>query len=455
MRTRSSAPAPTQIISVSAAHSTTAQPQKQPKTLVLPTGACEDARFVLLEDPRTGAKSRYYFCPKLGLFEFTLIAPPASTPRSILFVQHPPGAETETNGSSEGIKPSRQPQNELQSAEKCSATQENGFTSRVAELLVATPIDVMFFLLPILAPSPNSKSSRRFFQPLDDVLDAREDLSKHLRNILLDKRFRPQVEHRMSAICDMVEAGEPMFRISEDKLVTELLSKAERIARSGLPPSMEERFVRRALELPILSISKERTSVTTAAEEVTESKENSSQNGMESQVSVNTTASSTTATTDVVSSASISSTSTPPTELSQTPLQNDNASPSTDLIQLLRIRTALQYIQSSYLPPHLSAKVDEILASPSSPKDFTTLTEHLKYIAKVRAEEAASRSLYDNVSRKRGLNDEEAEAAAEKRRKQDEEEKKKKAKESRGVRELKKVNTSGMKKLSAFFGKKS
>ena len=43
-------------------------------------------------------------------------------------------------------------------------------------------------------------------------------------------------------------------------------------------------------------------------------------------------------------------------------------------------------------------------------------------------------------------------ARAEKKRKE-EEEKMKKAGESRGVRELKKVNTSGMKKLSAFFGK--
>ena len=43
--------------------------------------------------------------------------------------------------------------------------------------------------------------------------------------------------------------------------------------------------------------------------------------------------------------------------------------------------------------------------------------------------------------------------ADEEKRKKEEEEKKAKAQESRGVRDLKKVNTTGMKKMSDFFGK--
>jgi hypothetical protein len=58
-----------------------------------------------------------------------------------------------------------------------------------------------------------------------------------------------------------------------------------------------------------------------------------------------------------------------------------------------------------------------------------------------------------DFSRKRGLDDEEVEARADKKRKKEEEEKIKKAAESQAVRNLKKVNTTGMKKMSDFFGK--
>jgi len=53
------------------------------------------------------------------------------------------------------------------------------------------------------------------------------------------------------------------------------------------------------------------------------------------------------------------------------------------------------------------------------------------------------------------LDDEEAtDVRAEKKRKQEEEDRKKKMGESRGVRDLKKVNVTGMKKMSDFFTKK-
>jgi hypothetical protein len=65
----------------------------------------------------------------------------------------------------------------------------------------------------------------------------------------------------------------------------------------------------------------------------------------------------------------------------------------------------------------------------------------------------ASRSLGD-FSRKRSLVAEDGETRAEKKRKEDEDEKRKKANQSRGVQALKKVNVSGMKKMSDFFKKK-
>ena len=58
--------------------------------------------------------------------------------------------------------------------------------------------------------------------------------------------------------------------------------------------------------------------------------------------------------------------------------------------------------------------------------------------------------------RKRALDDDEEAAAEreEKKRKKEDDERRRKAGESRGVRDLKKVNVQGMKKMSDFFGKK-
>ncbi|RYC55362.1 hypothetical protein CHU98_g10847, partial [Xylaria longipes] len=60
-----------------------------------------------------------------------------------------------------------------------------------------------------------------------------------------------------------------------------------------------------------------------------------------------------------------------------------------------------------------------------------------------------------DYARKRVLDDEEVADRAEKKRKKEEDDKRKKTGESRGVRNLKKVNTAGMKKMSDFFKKKA
>jgi hypothetical protein len=121
---------------------------------------------------------------------------------------------------------------------------------------------------------------------------------------------------------------------------------------------------------------------------------------------------------------------------------------------LLRLRTALNFIMTSYLPPHLQKNLQTLLQfASSSTIDFTPLNAHLSHLADLRQQALASRSLGD-YSRKRGL-DEDEETRAEKKRKKDEEEKRRKAGESRGVRELKKVNVKGMKKMSDFFAKKA
>lgn len=388
------------------------------RTFILPSRTSDAARFVSLPNPSTGSFVRYLFCPEAGLYEFTAVAPAPYQPRSILFTP---------NADELSVENRKQP--------------SKGAISKKAELLIATPIDVMFFMLPILAPAAsNNNSAKKLFQPLDDILDMQEDLPSHLRHVLYNESFRPTLERRMEAICDTVEAGdEKMYRFSEAKLVKELLARAEHMVSKGLPASLEERFVRQELEVPLLSVKREDIVIAENTSSVGESRETESPDQSETQSSAAATA---------ASASTPSGVSTPATQPSM-----DDASTSDGIARLLRIRVALSFMQSSYLPAHLSARVDEALSSPESPVDFKPLEERLKHIAELRAEALASRSAAD-YTRKRTAEDEDArESRAEKKRRKEEEEKKKKAGESRGVRELKKVDTRGMKKMSDFFSK--
>jgi hypothetical protein len=87
--------------------------------------------------------------------------------------------------------------------------------------------------------------------------------------------------------------------------------------------------------------------------------------------------------------------------------------------------------------------------------DFSPLDKHLALINQLKKEAQALRSMSDNISRKRSADEDEdvlEKAEAKKRKKEEEEIRKKNM--SRGVQQLKKADTSGMKKLSAFFAAK-
>ncbi|GFF45985.1 hypothetical protein IFM58399_07686 [Aspergillus lentulus] len=387
------------------------------KTFILPSAARDDARFITLPNPRTGEPSRYFFCPKLGVYEFTVVGSTPQFPRSILFT--PKTDRNTPNG--EGDR-----------------SQAKGTISKVAELCVATPIDVMFFMIPLLAPA-TSTHTKRLFQPLDDIIDSQDDLPSHLRHILYNEDFRDVLQSRVEAVCDSVEAGdEKMFRFDEVKLLKELIAKAERLVAQGLPASLEERFVRQALVTPLLSVKREETIIggTSSSED---DGEGESQDKQETQ------------STTTASVSTPSGVSTPATELSaESTLESATRD---NMARLLRISTVLSFIKESYISPQLCARLDELLATPETPVDFKPLQDHLQHIAELRAQALATQSLGD-FSRKRGADDDEAaESRAEKKRRKEEEEKKKKAGESRGVRDLKKVNTAGMKKMSDFFTK--
>lgn len=387
------------------------------KTFILPNSTSANARLLSLPNPQSGELTRYFFCPERGLFEFTVIATPSSSARSILFT---PCSRQSTPASDDDKTPAA-PYS----------------IAKKADLLVATPIDPIFFLAALFSAS--SKSGHSLFQPLDDIIDSNDDLPPHFRHVLYDETFRSTLLTRAEAICDTVEAGdEKMIRFSEAKLVKELFAKAERMAAGVLPASLEERFIRQPLATPLMSIK--RTDVPTSQPSNDDEESSKSE---ERQDSPSTNA--TTATPSV---------STPAGESTPVPRPAGEDSTSADHItRLLRISTALSFMKDSYLPQALGSRVDEILASSESPVDLKPLNDRLKELAELRAEAMASRTMSD-FSRKRGLDDEEMEARAEKKRRKEEKEEKSKAAESRGVRDLKKVNTVGMKKMSDFFKKK-
>jgi hypothetical protein len=273
------------------------------------------------------------------------------------------------------------------------------------------------------------------FISTNDLIEALQVNSKHLDLLTSNKRMRETFDARINTVCDMVEAGDDkMYRINMDKLLAELILKANNMVASGFPASMKDNFVSKTLEVPMMALKREESSLSETPK--------SSQDGK----LINEPLSSDVSDPEMTINFTNANISNPETQGSL--LQTLNIEP------LLHLRTALSFIILSYIPPPIEVILNERLASKGSPIDFKPLDEQLAQISSLRAEALASRSLSD-FSRKRGLNedDEEAESRAEKKQKKEDEEKKRKAGESRGVRDLKKVDISGMKKMSDFFGK--
>ncbi|RAL63767.1 hypothetical protein DID88_003412 [Monilinia fructigena] len=420
-----------------------------PKVFILPKDISKEARIITLENPRYAKDSRYFVCPYQGFNEFTRIAAPKTTPKSWLLVPE----DHLTTTTNEDL-----PKNESKEEESSA----KGYVTKGADLFIATPIDSLFIILPALAPPSTSKVSdppKKLFLSGDDYIDKLIAISPHLRSLLIGK-LRISLEKRMAAVCDTVDAGdETMFRINEEKLFMVLLQKAKKMVKHGLPASMEEKLIRRALDIPVMSIKREEA---TAQEGLGEEASAPAESGnptpqIESQAAQTTDSSVDTA------ASSFSETSTAATpilgDLANPPEDEKISIPSIDapkgVADLLRIRTAFFFICSNYVAPHLSDILKRSLKSSTSSVDFSPLDSHLAYLTKLRQDALAARSMGD-FSRKRAMvgDEEEIETRAEKKRKQDEEEKRKKAGESRGVKNLKKVNTSGMKKMSDFFRKK-
>ena len=418
-----------------------------PHLLILPEEISNEARIVSLQNPRFSTDSRYVVCPQLGFYEIKAFTEPKATPRSWLLSQ---------DVAQDGVVGSSEAQWEINKS-----TEPIGYVTRNANLCVATPIDPLFLVLTVLAPLPTSKNSespKKLFLSGDDYLEQFSSTSPQFRAFLRTESIKSALEKRMAAVCDTVDAGdETMYRLNEEKLVDEMLRKATRMTTEGLPASVEEKLIRKALDMPILGISREESSLNGDLE-VTTQGELGSQTPAADTPDTQITVSSIGTATSSFSEASTAATSltkesmAPPPDNKLLPLPAIKA--PAGVAELLRIRTALFFICSSYVAPHVSDSIKKLLASATTTVDFTPLDAHLAHLAKMRQEVVSIRSIGD-FSRKRSMvEDEDSESRAEKKRKKDEEEKRKKAGESRGVKNLKKVNVTGMKKMSDFFKKK-
>ncbi|KAF5608789.1 ribonuclease H2 subunit B [Fusarium subglutinans] len=398
--------------STSSRFSLSSQAENPSKIFILPSKATPEARIVTLPNPRHGRPARYLVCPETGVYEFTRVAIPNTTPRSWLI-------ETSSDSSTD-------------SARKTGV-------SMGQDLFLATLIDPLFLVLPALTETQSKSSEgKRLFLSSDDYFDKLPQGSSHLSEIVRCDKTRKLIESRMAEVCDTVEAGDDnMFRINESKLVNVVLEKAKRMCGGGLAPSMEEKFVKKALEAPILV--QKRETITTTTTTRTESQASNPE-------SVHSP--STAATTETeVSGTSTAATSFTAETTTENIVSAIEASP--EIINLQRLRTAFNFICSCYIASSLVAQLEDMLKRETI-VDFSPLDEYLAKLSKLRAEAMAAHSI--DYSRKRGLDEEEDEAFVKKRKM--EEEKKKKSLESRGVRDLKKVNTKGMKKMSDFFKKK-
>ncbi|KAL9477326.1 hypothetical protein ACSS6W_007167 [Trichoderma asperelloides] len=400
-----------------------------PKVFILPSTATSGARIVTLPNPRSSQPSRYLACPETGIYEFTKIATPKSVPRSWLIEAAPVsnGAETGNQGAS----PSAQ-------------------VAMGSELFVATAIDPLFLVLPALADAQASKGSdevKRLFLSSDDHLDKLPQESSHLSEIMRWDTTRRLVESRMGAVCDTVEAGdESMFRLNEKKLMDVIFQKAKRMSESGLPPSMEEKFVKKVLQAPMMHrVVRTGESQLSSNGDVGSGSSTPQADLATSQSTISTTETSDTA---------VSQASTAATSVAEEPAEENFASAlqaSPEVVEQQRLKVAFEFICSSYVAPVLADKLQKSFSGAGGLKDFSLLDDYIASLEKLRSETMAVRA--QDYGRKRNQDELDDEARMEKKRKL-EEEKKKKASESRGVRDLKKVNTSGMKKLSHFFQKK-
>lgn len=407
--------------------STTLQPSVEhpAKVFILPEGRSDNSCFVSLANPATGTHAQYFFDPNVGFYEITRVAAPKASLRSWLLA----------------------PQSLSEDGDVQTTSDTTGYITQSADLHITTPIDALFLMLPALFPkSASTVEGKQLFLSFDDYLDTMGASAPHLNQLLKSESARDIFLRRIGAACEVVDAGsESMYRLSVEKLAEVLKGKAEQMAKTGLPPSMEAKFVTEPLQEPASTVlSEEYTATPTTA---TNADENIQLSATDSQpVSLATDESQQ----SMESSETVSTAATTVTVVSEEAPITTSPENRYELSQIsLRIRVALNFILVSYVPSQLRPLVQAEIKMNNS-----LLDDNLERLASLRSQAQALQAISDNVSRKRMVEEDEekVEARAEKKRKLEEEEKKKKM-QSHGVKQLAKVNTKGMQKLSSFFTK--
>ncbi|CCU81910.1 unnamed protein product [Blumeria hordei] len=405
------------------------QDSKQSKQVyLLPRDVSREARIISIKDPTGSDNTRYLVCPTKGIFEFKKIAAPLSTPQSWLMCPA-------SNERSEKIT------DDLEEFVE-------GYITKNALLFIATLVDPLFIILPTLMPAPTkvlSEPVKRLFLSSDEYLDRLISRSPQLECFMEMGSIKTKLEQRIVSVCDMVEAGdEKMYRLNDDKLISELINKAKRMVSGGLPESFEEKFIKRLLEAPVMSKKREFNS-----DLVQESNITDATISIPTSTQTQTTPLSENIGDDQYAQGSISVKNSIPEKISAD--EKHNSSP--DAVKyLLRIRTCLFFINSNYISTQAGEKIKSLI-NENKFIDFAPLDAHLAQLVKLRQDALSSRSMSD-FSRKRSIIDDEGSMDRAHKKQKEQDDKKRLAKASRGVKALKKVNVSGMKKMNEFFTKK-
>lgn len=358
--------------------------------MLLPRQISKNARILSLPHPATGSATRYLFCPSNGVYEFTKVAAPRTTPRSWLLT---PTADSP-------------------------AQDQDGHIIEDANILIATPLDVLYVLLPLFASQLDESKKRpqvQSFRQADDLLDMLSAATSALGLMKKNQCFRDRLLERLEPICEVRLVGEEKFyRPDAHRLLSVLVTKAKLLAENDVwPDSMSEKYVRNPLEVP--------------------TPHPSSQNTVET-----------------IEEAEEERTLGPDSPPIHTPFHDVHAPDHFQRLQ--RIKTALHFIFDSYVPKVFHSCLQQLLTTYDG-VDFEPLDHQIKIVRALHVDALALQSLSDNISRKRPLQDDDlVEKSSEQRRRREDEVNRKKT-ESRGVKNLKKVNTDGMKKLNSFFGK--
>ncbi|KAL9084136.1 MAG: hypothetical protein Q9159_005388 [Coniocarpon cinnabarinum] len=385
------------------------------KTIILPKRCSPDTRIVSLANPSTGKLSRYLYCAQTGFYELTRVPGRGPIFQSSLLVPQSEDQSPDQGDCSDS---------------KTSPDIDNGHIMEDAQLLIATPMDPRLLLMPLFQPGIYNERGRPHMARLrEDLLDDLATSSKHMGILVRYPSVQKLFFDKLEDVCEPVDAlGQTAYRPDSLSMLGLLVSKAETTVDHAWPKSLET-YVQKRLEVPAaVALIKDKHSGTSQVQ--------SSESALVP---------------DANGSASVTS------KLDDDPESQSLFKPNETVVKQMRLRVALDFILSSYVHPKLKQYFEKIIESPNSQMvDLSEVDAFLERIEQLKAEAQALRSISDNVSRKRSAedNDEAQEARNEKRRKKDEEEKKRKQ-ESRATKDLKKVDTSGMKKMSSFFSKKA